>query len=222
MPGLMSRIETTFEMGINDMINHADAVVHTDIYALNQDFYEGYQWVAALDDWTCLICANLDNEVFDLLPNMEGKGSKAPEQPIHPNCRCFMVPILEGDTEAAKESRGGYDEWFKRQSEADQLDILGPSRFKKYKDGKELQAFVRGNEIMSLDDLEVSRTTRKILFENREVKYTKEELVAFMEKSNDKLYNELTLEQAQAILAQLSSREDKKRIAEVIKRLENS
>ena len=162
---LMNGIENSINGAVTDMVHHADSIIHNEIYALNQEFYEGYQWIAALDNSTCLICANLDNQIFDLLPDMEplnDSQTTAPPQPIHKFCRCFMVPVLIGDR-AATQAGPNYQDWLKRQSDADQLDILGPSRFALFKSGKEIRHFIKDNQIMTLKGLKASRIKRKTL-----------------------------------------------------------
>ena len=176
--GLMTGIMISLDQGMTDIIGHTNAVVTQDIYSLNHDNYEGFQWVAALDSSTCLICAELSNQIFLALPNMDltdriRAGSvaegvvpeTAPEQPIHPNCRCFMVPILEGGSDDAKKLGPDYEEWFEKQPMETQIDILGPSRFKLFEEGRAVTNFVNNqNEILTLDELGASRTTRIDLF----------------------------------------------------------
>jgi hypothetical protein len=164
MPGLMGRIEVLMDQNVTDIINHTNSVLHDDIYNLNKEFYEGYQWVACLDSTTCLICANLDNQIFDRLPNQEGEGTQAPEQPIHQNCRCIMVPILQGDS-AATQAGPNYHDWFEGQDEKTKLDILGPSRYREYLNGKPIIGFVKDDKIITLKELGVNRITRKNLFD---------------------------------------------------------
>lgn len=67
----MSGIEQSIQTNMTDIINHANAVVTQDIYALNSEHYEGYQWIACLDSSTCLVCGELDNNIYTRLPNME-------------------------------------------------------------------------------------------------------------------------------------------------------
>jgi len=162
MGGLMNGIENAISRDVTDIVNHANSIVTSDIRKLNRGFYEGYQWVAALDSVTCMICANLDNKIFGLLPGMQGDGiqSVAPEQPIHRNCRCIMVPVLIGDS-ASAHANPNYEDWFDRQSPATQLDILGPSRFKLYQNGMKVTAFANDGRISTLDDLGAQRATRK-------------------------------------------------------------
>ncbi|MCL1819008.1 MAG: hypothetical protein FWG35_08745, partial [Spirochaetaceae bacterium] len=89
-----------------------------------------------------------------------------------PQCRCFHVPVLEGDEEATT-SGPNYEDWFNRQKPDVQLDILGPSRFKAFQDGRAVTAFVDGDHIMTLDELGIDRKTRADL---REEEATGEEI----------------------------------------------
>jgi len=46
-----------------------------------------------------------------------------------------------------------YEDWFKRQSAADQKDILGASRYELFKQGKPVTAFADRGQILTLDQL---------------------------------------------------------------------
>lgn len=44
-------------------------------------------WTATLEENTCENCAGLDGKEFDI--------DKAPRLPMHPNCRCCFVPVVD-------------------------------------------------------------------------------------------------------------------------------
>ncbi|MGG3210952.1 minor capsid protein [Geobacillus stearothermophilus] len=48
------------------------------------------QWVATLEGNTCEQCARLDGKQFDI------DDQTKPSPPRHPNCRCCLIPIIEG------------------------------------------------------------------------------------------------------------------------------
>ena len=60
------------------------------VYRENSDIIRAEQYVATLDDRTCQICGPLDGQVFRI---KDGK-STIPRPPRHPNCRCFVTPVL--------------------------------------------------------------------------------------------------------------------------------
>lgn len=62
------------------------------IYKENQDVLKGEQFLATLDHKTCIACGNLDGRVFYF-----GRGGTPDEAvpPIHPSCRCVLVPITK-------------------------------------------------------------------------------------------------------------------------------
>jgi hypothetical protein len=166
MGGLMSGIEKSINANITDIVNHANNTVLTDIYKLNDEYFDGYQWIAALDNDTCLVCANLDNKIFDRLPNMDGEGTAPPDEPpLHHNCRCIMVPVLEGMRDDPSQTALNYKDWFNEQDKETQLDILGPARYKEYVNGKAVTSFARDGKIKTLKELGVDRITRKELLE---------------------------------------------------------
>lgn len=45
-------------------------------------------YTATLETSTCENCADLDGKTYDL--------DKAPNLPLHPNCRCCLVPVVDG------------------------------------------------------------------------------------------------------------------------------
>ena len=167
MSGL-NPIRVSISRDMTDIMNHTQSVITQDVLALNEEHFEGYQWIAVLDSKTCLICGKLDNRIFRRLPNMKGGGDKAPDQPIHENCRCVMAPVLEG-TSNLMASGPSYEDWLHRQSDATKLDILGPSRFQLYKQGMRITQFVRDDNILTLEQLGADRLKRKQLLDTAQI-----------------------------------------------------
>lgn len=136
------------------------------LYVENQDVIAREQWVATLDNRTCIRCASLDNEFFPV-----GKGQRAP---LHMNCRCVRVPITRaadalrrrgvtiGGRSAANELNGeapadmAFPQWLRRQSEDTQREVLGARRFELWQNGSSIDRFVNDeNEIIPLSELSV-------------------------------------------------------------------
>jgi len=73
------------------------------------------QWVATLEGNTCEQCARLDGKQFDI------DDETKPSPPRHPNCRCCLIPIIEGYTPTKRKDNEtkqvieyqSYDEWAK-------------------------------------------------------------------------------------------------------------
>lgn len=59
-----------------------------EFYQQNREIIKQYQWVAALDSRTTLICASRDGEVYNF-----GEGN--PEPPAHFNCRSTTAPVID-------------------------------------------------------------------------------------------------------------------------------
>ena len=76
--------------------------IKEELYAANTDAMEGmvYQFSSALDSRTCPTCAVLDGQRWD-------KQSEAPTTPIHPNCRCQVLPIDPEDPFWNEQRRNG-------------------------------------------------------------------------------------------------------------------
>jgi len=108
-------------------------------------------------------CAALDNKIFDRLPGMEGGGTEPPgEPPLHHNCRCIIVPVLEGMRDDPSQTQVNYQDWFDRQDNATKLDILGPSRYREYLDRESIAhfSFIKDGRIKTLKELKIDRLTR--------------------------------------------------------------
>lgn len=87
-----------------------------------------YRRTAARQARTCIACLALDGTIHDsseLFPN-------------HPQCRCIMIPIVEG---ARPIDLPPAADWLASRSPAEQQDILGP-HYDLYKSGKPLQSMV--------------------------------------------------------------------------------
>lgn len=61
-----------------------------------------YRFVASLDNRTCLRCGGIDGLVFEVEEAMPGEN----HPPIHPRCRCTIVPSL-GETTGKRTSKVG-------------------------------------------------------------------------------------------------------------------
>lgn len=79
------------------------------VYEQNKDVLQGYTFTATHDERTCPICGALDGQNFEF-------GSDHAQPPVHPNCRCTLVPWLKDqvfqDEIAGK--RETYSEWAAR------------------------------------------------------------------------------------------------------------
>ena len=145
--------------------SHVTNEARATLYQENADIIPKEQWVATLDDRTCISCGALDNKTFEL-----GKGPRAP---LHMNCRCVRIPITRSAKRlkdmglicdrAARNAEGmsgtvpadmSFPEWLKRQPEATQKEVLGRERFEMWKDGTKFDKFVNDeNDIIPLSEL---------------------------------------------------------------------
>lgn len=83
----------------------------------------GFQRVATHDRRTCPACLFSDGEMYDI----------EDEMPEHPQGRCVFIPVMYSQLPHEWE-RGRA--WFERQPSATQVSILGPGRYKAWKEGK--------------------------------------------------------------------------------------
>ena len=127
------------------------------------------EYLGTLDHRTCLVCASLDGNVYKL-----GEGA---HPPMHPRCRCLRIvhleeqptprPFVEDDRPVRnipideREGKIGrtvsrYPEFFERQTEAAKRRILGPERYRLYREGASITEFVndRTLTIKTIDELD--------------------------------------------------------------------
>lgn len=90
------------------------------------------RWVysAVLDNKTSAVCRGLSGSVWRF------DDPTAPFPPRHPNCRSVVLPVTSL-SEALDEPT--YDEFLARQGDAVAREVLGPTRFRAWKNGVALQ-----------------------------------------------------------------------------------
>jgi SPP1 gp7 family putative phage head morphogenesis protein len=148
---------------VRTSVQHVSSAARQETWEANRDVIAKYQIIATLDKKTSPICRTLDGEVFEF-----GKG---PIPPLHPNCRTTTIPVLDpkfdflakGRTRSAEggpvSAKTTYYDWLKRENKATQVQILGPTRAKLFRDGgmtaerfSKLQ-FDRNFEPLTLDEM---------------------------------------------------------------------
>jgi SPP1 gp7 family putative phage head morphogenesis protein len=124
----------------------------------NESLIKGYQWLATLDDRTCLVCAVLDGKKWDLEGNpLGGHEFEYSVPPRHWSCRCIITCILktmrelgidmDEMNESVRASMDGqvpeswtYEEWTARMEGTKQAKVLskviGKGRYELWKAGK--------------------------------------------------------------------------------------
>ncbi len=92
-------------------------------YQENSDILRGWAWRASPSRRTCPVCLAMDGTEHGL------------DDPFasHQCCRCCPVPLLR-DRETPPHETGA--EWFAKQDEATQREMLGPGKQKLYAEGK--------------------------------------------------------------------------------------
>lgn len=139
---------------------NARALVHSSVmtaandarlatFRKNSAFIAGVRWLATLDSHTCVTCANLDGQSWDL-DGARRKGSSFDYRspPAHWSCRCVLSPIPKGEPDSGpafgdRVSSAGpvsastrFADFLKRQSPAFIEKVLGKERAELYLAGK--------------------------------------------------------------------------------------
>ncbi|MGB3271122.1 MAG: hypothetical protein WBA65_14325 [Rhodanobacter sp.] len=132
--------------------------------ATETSLISGYRSSSMFDSKTCLLCGNMDGELFDL--NMVAKNEAVRAigaSPYHTGCRCNMIPELPEDGPASaipgadgKVSRGmTFEEFVETKSAKWQGRYFGPGRYAIWKRGDiTLSDLINGQgKIITISDL---------------------------------------------------------------------
>ena len=137
--GMLNTTRRNAETIVRTSVQHAASSARQEVYENNTDVVEKYEWLSTLDSDTSRLCRTLDGQQFE-----HGQG---PVPPLHPRCRSTTLPVLSdefdflsvGRTRSSADgpvsANTSYYEWLKRQTKAEQLEILGPAQTKLFRDG---------------------------------------------------------------------------------------
>lgn len=92
-----------------------------DNYRANDDVVQGWIRIETLDDLTCTVCIMEHGKEYPTDEDFD----------THPNCRGTMIPKVEGKDYGMQTGQ----EWFEKQPEDKQREILGPSKYEAWKSG---------------------------------------------------------------------------------------
>jgi SPP1 gp7 family putative phage head morphogenesis protein len=126
---------------VRTITNHASSVAREQVYQENERFLDGYRYIATLDSRTTLICASLDNKVFEV-----GVG---PMPPQHWNCRSTTVPVVNpafsvasgltgkrASVEGPVSANTSYGGWLRKQPVEFVDEALGVERSRLFRSGR--------------------------------------------------------------------------------------
>lgn len=153
--------------------DHADKVARTGImrisndinervYRANSDIVKEREYIATLDDRTCMVCGADDRRKFPL--------DSGPSLPRHVRCRCIYAPVTKSWREMGwkgpelsprtRASMSGYQPgettfagWLKRQDTATQREVLGVKRYELFQQGTPIDRFVDDGRVLTLKAL---------------------------------------------------------------------
>lgn len=121
---------------------------------------EGKQWLTAEDDRTDESCSELNGKIISLSGTYIGKGEEflgntydyepIDEPPLHPNCRCVVLPVLLSEKSVAKQKAR-----LKKQITKLEEKIQQDAKFI-----EELKAQANGDKTVVLDESVKSNTNR--------------------------------------------------------------
>lgn len=91
-------------------------------YQQNDDVVHRWRWVSRQSPTTCVLCWSRDGRTFPLMTPFTS----------HPNCRCVMVPVIEGESERYVSGIETFDDL----EVGVQKDILGARAYQQFANGK--------------------------------------------------------------------------------------
>lgn len=108
--GVMDLTRTEATTLVRTSVQTVSNAVLEQTYADNQDVLKGRQWIATLDPRTCVECAGWDGAAWDFddepLPSSKVQKPFPGPPPLHPNCRCTIIPITKSWNELINEAHG--------------------------------------------------------------------------------------------------------------------
>lgn len=171
---------------VHNAVQTISAKVASDVYEENSDILRGKALSVTLDNRTTVICIALSGGAWDMegnpLPESTVRREYPGDPPYHWGCRTFPVPLTKSwdqliDEFAGRKGKGvldtlpnevrasmdgevpgtwSYKEWLENKSAEEQRDILGPGRYRLWKDGKLTlpQLVDQSNRPLTLKELE--------------------------------------------------------------------
>ena len=136
---LAAELRNAYGIGLNDALRLSRAenlrayrTASKTIYQDNADILTGWQRHAAKNGRTCMACIMLDGTIYALATDMDD----------HPTGRCAMLPLTKSYAELGIDAPEpqfqdeSAREWFERQPEATQRDMMGSGKFAAWQDGR--------------------------------------------------------------------------------------
>jgi len=90
-----------------------------------------------------------------------------PMIPLHINCRCVYVPVMQERKNVQAYRQQNWQEWFEELDEDDKEEILGYTRYSLYNEGKvSLSEMLKGkyNDKKNLDEIRSDLKKKNIIF----------------------------------------------------------
>lgn len=109
--GVMDATRTEATTLVRTSVQTVSNEVLEQTYADNQDVLKGRQWIATLDPRTCVECMSWDGAAWDFddqpLPSSKVQKPYPGAPPLHPNCRCAIIPLTKSWNELIDEAQTG-------------------------------------------------------------------------------------------------------------------
>jgi SPP1 gp7 family putative phage head morphogenesis protein len=161
--GILEQSRREIASLVRTAVNHTVTAAREELYDENSDLVKGVQYVATLDSRTTLTCASLDGRIFPM--------HQGPRPPQHWGCRSTTTPVIKSwkelginlreAPEGTRASMNGqvaasttFRTWLRKQPASVQRDVLGAKRYELYRDGMEIDRFVRDGRVLTLKELE--------------------------------------------------------------------
>lgn len=153
----VSRTKTVVRSAIQDF----NSRVNQEVYGAHEDLFDGWEWVAVLDSRACPQCAGMEINDVGLGPGIYPKDQKPEEPPLHPNCRCALVPWWKDEEPDARPAQEvSTNEMTGTRAYKSKVKVKGERLFRKAKD----VPTVKGRSPTYADFLAGANKTTQVMF----------------------------------------------------------
>jgi hypothetical protein len=157
-PGQVQKLRNSLEINTKTMVSFMANEARNAVYKENSDIISGVVGLSTLDLRCCITCGTtIDGVEYSSI-------AKAPKLPLHPQCRCLWLPKIKGMPEYLPgDERASFQgpvkaslkwkDWLKTQPDEYAQEILGKSRFERFKKGADVGDFTEDGRVLTLKEL---------------------------------------------------------------------
>lgn len=146
-----------------------------EMFDRNEDVLKGYQHLSTLDSKTSDICKARSGLIWNMDRQPVGHSFPFQNPPLHWNCRSTLIPLTKSWEELNAKTKGkiksksvrasmdgtvpadlNYEQWLETKDISFQKEVLGPGKYKLWKEGKiNMRDLITGNnKVLTIEQLQ--------------------------------------------------------------------